>query len=53
MTAARRAFHWTLAAETEDLIAALAAIGIIFLPLAEVVLRRFFNTGVPGAAPFT
>ncbi len=38
---------------TEDLVAALAAIGIMVLPLAEVVLRRFFNTGVPGAAPFT
>ena len=23
------------------------------MPLAEIVLRRFFNTGVPGAAPFT
>jgi tripartite ATP-independent transporter DctM subunit len=38
---------------TEDLVAALAAIGIMVLPLAEVVLRRFFNTGVTGAAPFT
>ena len=41
------------AAETEDLIASLAALGIMILPLSEVVLRRFFNTGVPGAAPFT
>ncbi len=39
--------------ETEDLIAFLAALGIMILPLSEVVLRRFFNTGVPGAAPFT
>src|SRR6185503_15802340 len=39
--------------ETEDLIASLAALGIMILPLSEVVLRRFFNTGVPGAAPFT
>ena len=31
----------------------LAALGIMVLPLSEVVLRRFFNTGVPGAAPFT
>src|SRR4051812_33388022 len=38
---------------SEDIVAFLAAIGIILLPLAEVVLRRFFNTGVPGAAPFT
>lgn len=40
-------------AKTEDLIASLAALGIMILPLSEVVLRRFFNTGVPGAAPFT
>jgi len=53
MTPARRVTPWAIAAETEDLIAALAALGIIVLPLAEVVLRRFFNTGVPGAAPFT
>src|SRR6185503_8139158 len=39
--------------ETEDLVASLAALGIMILPLSEVVLRRFFNTGVPGAAPFT
>ena len=37
----------------EDFIASFAALGIIVLPLSEVVLRRFFNTGVPGAAPFT
>ena len=42
-----------LAAETEDLIASLAALGIMILPLSEVVLRRFFNTGIPGAASFT
>jgi C4-dicarboxylate transporter DctM subunit len=40
-------------AKTEDAIASLAAIGIMILPLSEVVLRRFFNTGIPGAAPFT
>jgi len=40
-------------AKTEDLIASLAALGVMILPLSEVVLRRFFNTGVPGAAPFT
>ena len=34
-------------------LAALAAIGIMVLRSAEVVLRRFFNTGIPGAAPFT
>jgi len=41
------------AEETEELIESLAALGIMILPLSEVVLRRFFNTGVPGAAPFT
>lgn len=40
-------------AKAEDVIASLAALGIMILPLSEVVLRRFFNTGVPGAAPFT
>jgi C4-dicarboxylate transporter, DctM subunit len=39
--------------KTEDAIALAAALGIMILPLSEVVLRRFFNTGVPGAAPFT
>ena len=40
-------------AEIEDHIAALAALGIAIIPIAEVVLRRFFDTGIPGAAPFT
>lgn len=40
-------------AETEDAVAALAALGIVGLPLTELVLRRSFNAGVPGAAPFT
>jgi tripartite ATP-independent transporter DctM subunit len=53
MTRGRWATVRALAAGTEDVIAGLAALGIIVLPLAEVVLRRFFNTGVPGAAPFT
>jgi tripartite ATP-independent transporter DctM subunit len=53
VTSARRATPLALASGTEDGIAALAALGIIILPLAEVVLRRFFNTGIPGAAPFT
>jgi tripartite ATP-independent transporter DctM subunit len=53
MTSASRVTPWTLAADLEDGVAAIAAIGIIFLPLAEIVLRRMFNTGVPGAAPFT
>jgi C4-dicarboxylate transporter, DctM subunit len=53
MTPPRRAIAWGIAADTEDCIAAIAALGIIILPLAEIVLRRVFNTGVPGAAPFT
>ncbi|MFO7695354.1 MAG: TRAP transporter large permease subunit [Vicinamibacterales bacterium] len=40
-------------ARGEDGIATLAALGIVVLPLAEVVLRRLFGTGIPGAAPFT
>ena len=53
MTVARRVTPRALAAEIEDLVAALAALGIAILPIAEIVLRRFFNTGIPGAAPFT
>lgn len=53
MTSARRVTLLRALAETEDLVAALAALGIIVLPLTEVALRRLFNTGVPGAAPFT
>ena len=41
-----------LVARTEDLVATLAAIGMILLPLLEVVLRRLFSTGIPGSAPF-
>jgi C4-dicarboxylate transporter DctM subunit len=41
------------AAQAEDVVAMLAAIGITVLPLAEVVLRRVFSTGIPGGAPFT
>ncbi len=42
-----------LFARGEDGIATLAALGIVVLPLAEVLLRRLFGTGIPGAAPFT
>jgi tripartite ATP-independent transporter DctM subunit len=42
-----------LTARAEDLLAAVAAIGIMVLPLSEIVLRRFFSTGIPGSAPFT
>ena len=40
-------------ARVEDGVVMLAALGVIVLPLAEVVLRRLFGTGIPGAAPFT
>lgn len=36
----------------ENTIALLAMAGIVILPLAEIVLRKWFATGVPGAAPF-
>jgi tripartite ATP-independent transporter DctM subunit len=42
-----------LFARAEDGVATLAALGVIVLPLAEVVLRQFFGTGIPGGAPFT
>ena len=42
-----------LFAQVEDGVVTLAALGVIVLPLAEVVLRRLFGTGIPGAAPFT
>ncbi|MGH7571735.1 MAG: TRAP transporter large permease subunit [Gemmatimonadota bacterium] len=37
----------------EDTIVALAAIGIIVLPLAEIPLRKVFGIGIPGSGPFT
>jgi tripartite ATP-independent transporter DctM subunit len=43
----------TAVARAEDVLASLAIFGVIALPLSEVVLRRFFGTGIPGAAPFT
>jgi tripartite ATP-independent transporter DctM subunit len=43
----------TVVARAEDALALMAILGIILLPLSEVVLRRFFGTGIPGAAPFT
>jgi len=42
-----------LFARVEDGVVTLAALGVIVLPLAEVVLRRLFAPGAPGAAPFT
>ena len=36
----------------ENSVALFAMAGIIVLPLAEIVLRKWFATGIPGAAPF-
>jgi len=36
----------------ENSIALLAMAGIIVIPLGEIVLRKWFATGIPGAAPF-
>lgn len=35
----------------ENSLALVAMSGIVLLPLAEIVLRRWFATGIPGAAP--
>ncbi len=37
----------------ENFAAAAAALGIMVLPLSEIVLRRLFSTGIPGSAPLT
>ena len=42
-----------LAVGAENLLATLALGGIMLLPLAEIAVRWFFATGIPGAAPFT
>jgi C4-dicarboxylate transporter DctM subunit len=42
-----------LAARVEDSFATIVAVAVVVLPLAEIVARRFFETGVPGAGPFT
>ncbi|HEX5214880.1 MAG TPA: TRAP transporter large permease subunit [Vicinamibacterales bacterium] len=41
-----------LALRTENLLATLALGGLMLLPLAEIVTRRFFASGIPGAGPF-
>lgn len=38
--------------KAENSLALMALSGIIFLPLIEIVLRKWFATGIPGAAPF-
>jgi C4-dicarboxylate transporter, DctM subunit len=43
----------TAFARLEDSFATLVAVAIVVLPLAEIVLRRFFETGLPGSGPFT
>ncbi len=40
------------ARRAENAVATLALFGIMLLPLAEIVARRFANTGLPGASPF-
>lgn len=42
-----------LAARVEDSFATLVTVAVVVLPLAEIVARRYFETGVPGAGPFT
>src|SRR4030095_13571489 len=42
-----------VASRIENTIATVALGGIMLLPLGEIVLRRFVNTGIPGAASFT
>jgi tripartite ATP-independent transporter DctM subunit len=51
MTPGRLAKPAAAVARVEDTIAILAAIGVIVLPLSEVVLRRLFSTGIEGGAP--
>ena len=41
------------AARAENVLATLALGGIMLLPLAEIAMRWFVETGIPGAAPFT
>ena len=41
-----------LALRAENLLATLALGGLMLLPLAEIVTRKFFETGIPGAGPF-
>ncbi len=42
-----------LAVKAENALAALALGGIMLLPLAEIVVRAFADTGIPGAGSFT
>ena len=40
------------AVRLENLIASLAMGGVMLLPLSEIVARKAFGTGLPGAGPF-
>jgi C4-dicarboxylate transporter DctM subunit len=40
------------AARAEDIVATSALGGVMLLPLAEIVSRRAFGAGIPGAGPF-
>jgi len=42
-----------IARRAEDSLATLAFAGIMLLPLAEIAVRTFFGTAIPGAGPFT
>jgi|SoiMethySBSTD1v2_1073268.scaffolds.fasta_scaffold35746_2 C4-dicarboxylate transporter, DctM subunit len=42
-----------LAHRLENVVATAALGGIMLLPLAEIALRRFISTGIPGSAAFT
>jgi C4-dicarboxylate transporter DctM subunit len=43
----------SLATRAENVIATIALGGIMLLPLAEIAMRQFVETGIPGSAPFT
>jgi tripartite ATP-independent transporter DctM subunit len=52
MTGPERAWPRVLLARSEDFLATVAAFGVILLPLSEVVLRRWFSTGIAGQSTF-
>jgi tripartite ATP-independent transporter DctM subunit len=41
-----------IAVRAENLLAMIAMSGVMLLPLAEIVVRRTFGVGIPGAGPF-
>jgi C4-dicarboxylate transporter, DctM subunit len=49
--AARRRFARPTLRSLEDSTAATVLLAMLLLPLAEILVRRFFTTGIPGAAP--